>query len=165
MTPKIITGSKCKIYNNYDTLELNDQITYITHKWINVSYNDLNNNSDTISNHFLQLPKIINHEKLKQARLSLEDTRSMLEQIEFRKRTHNFLENSLSIFNYISYAALAALIIFVLNKIGILDCISKCFPRHLCLICFKNNVTATPQYNVTYSQNQVPLINTKRYTA
>ena len=78
--PSTINGQNCKLYNNYDTLYLKSHIGRNFTKRINVTYN-LKYFKDDLLNlktKLIQLPKLIDNEELKQARISLDDTENLL---------------------------------------------------------------------------------------
>ena len=78
--PELPLGQNCKVYNNYDILDLNVEIELEFNEWINVTY-DTKFDRDDISElkeRLIQVPKQINNEELRQARISLDDTENIL---------------------------------------------------------------------------------------
>lgn len=147
----IITGSNCKLYNNHDILELNSDIEYHTQTWFNVTY-DANFNVDDV-NHLkiklLQLPKQINNNELRQARISLDDAENILSNIAKDRRLRTWKETSLEYLQYTGYIALALGLLYVLQRIGLFEYLKQCIPSKFCFICIKNKVDV-PHNVVTY---------------
>ena len=78
--PDKITGSNCKIYNNYDQLDLHQKSTDKYVEWLNVTYEAHYDQkaSEKLKDRLIQLPKQINTDELRRARLSLDDTENIL---------------------------------------------------------------------------------------
>ena len=95
--PAKITGSNCKIYNNYDQLDLYQKMTDKYIEWLNVTYETHYDQTDLekLKDRLIQLPKQINTDKLRRARLILDDTENILETIATHRRVKTWKETSL----------------------------------------------------------------------
>ena len=161
--PAEITGSNCKIYNNYDQLDLREKITDKYVEWLNVTYEMHYDQTDLekLKDRLIQLPKQINTDELRRARLSLDDTENILETIATHRCVKTWKETSLKWLQYFSYGALGLITLFTLYKLGLLDVIRSCIPKKLCLFCVKTNVK-TPTHAVTYNAGVQPLLQQER---
>ena len=97
-----------------------------------------------------QLPKQINTDELRRARLSLDDTENILETIATHRRVKTWNETSLEWLQYFGYEDLGLMRLFTLYKLGLLDVIRSCIPKKRCVFCVKTNVE-TPTHVVTYN--------------
>ena len=142
-----------------DILDFNVEIEQKFNEWINVTY-DTQFDKDDISKlkeRLIQLPKQINNEELRQARISLDDTENILSKIANHRRLKTWKETGLEWIQYLGYGALILGTLFTLYKLGIFECIKSCIPERLCLFCVKTTVE-TPTHVVTYSTTVQPLI-------
>lgn len=150
----IINGTNCKLYNGHDVLELNSGLEYYTQIWLNITY-DVNFNADDASHlktKLLQLPKQIDNNELRQARVSLDDTENILSSIAKDRRLRTWKETSLEYLQYAGYISLALGLLYILQRIGLFECLKQCIPTKLCFICIKNKVDI-PHNVVTYHAN------------
>ena len=82
-TSTLISGENCQLYNDYDKLDLPRHLENKQIYTINVTY-DINYESqdlEKLKGQLIQLPKQINLDELKRARLSLDDTQNILDRI------------------------------------------------------------------------------------
>ena len=160
--PSLLTGSNCKIYNGMDALYLSKNLKGQFYNEFNATYNISYSNDDlkTLESKLIRLPKIIDNNKLRQAKLSLDDAENMLKSIAINRRLRTWRETTMDWLSYLGYAALGLGSAYVLYRLGILEFIQKCMPKKLCIFCVKTKVT-TPTNVVTYNSSLQPLVITE----
>ena len=77
-------------------------------------------------------------------KLSLDNTKNLLEKIASHHRVQTWKEKATEWAQYIGYISIGLFGICTLYKCGALDIIKKCIPKNLCLICVKTQVQANP---------------------
>ena len=150
--PSLMRGSNCKIYNDYDTLYLKETFQISTIEQFTVIYNIKYSREDldNLKNQLVQLPKLIDNVTSQRARLSLDDTKNMLQNIAQNRRVKTWTEKLLEYLNYLGYTALALGTLYLAYRTGLLDFIKNCIPKKFCLFRVKTKVIA-PAHIVTYN--------------
>ena len=159
----LITGENCKIYSRNIELKLPSAGTLHKITTINVSY-ELNfdkQDLEMLKDRLVQLPQQLDNEELKRARLSLDDTESMLDRIGTHRRIKTWTEKSVEWLQYLGYFAMIVITLYTSYKCGIIDCLKTCMPSRICLFCIKTKVyTNATRQIVTYNRtaNEEPLL-------
>ena len=127
-------------------------MTYKHTEWLNVTYEIKYDYDDLkqLNEQLIQLPKIITSKELSNAKLSLDDTESILSSISSHRRIKNWKEAVIEVSTYIGYTAIIIIALYFTYRIGIFDMIKNCLPTKLCLLCIKTKVEA-PTHVVTYN--------------
>lgn len=160
-TNTLISGENCQLYNGYDKLDLPRHLESKQTYTINVTYDIKyeHQDLDKLKGKLIQLPKQINVDELRRARLSLDDTQNILDRISTHRRIKTWKETSLEWIQYLGYISIACIVLFVLYKSGILSTLSDCIPKKICFLCIKNKNEVQPHV-VTYAASARPLLET-----
>ena len=128
----------------------------------NVTYNISYSNDDlkTLECKLISLPKIIDNNELRQAKLSLDDAENMLKSIATDRILRTWRETTMDWLSYLGYTALGLGSAYVLYRLGILEFVQKCMPKKLCTFCVKTEVTMLTNV-ATYSSSLQPLVTTE----
>ena len=155
-------GSNCKIYYGMDALYLSKNLKGQFYDEFNVTYNISYSNGDleTLESKLIRLPKIIDNNELRQAKLSLDDAENMLKSIATDRRLKTWRETTMDWLSYLGYTALGLGSAYVLYRLGILEFIQKCMPKKLRILCVKTKVK-TPTNVVMYNSSLQPLVTTE----
>ena len=128
----------------------------------NVTYNISYYNDDpkTLESKLICLPKFIDNNELRQAKLSLDDAENILKSIATDRRLRTWRETSMDWLSYLGYTALGLGSAYVLYRLGILEFIQKCMPKKLCIFCINTKVKTLTNV-VTYNSSLQPLVTTE----
>lgn len=149
----LIQGSRCKVF--LENTELYLPTTQTLNKIVNINVSfELpfdKNEIENLRDRLIPLPQKLDQQTLANAKLGLDNTLDLLEQIKSRTRINNWKEKTVDVLHIAGYCSLTIIGIYVMYKCGLFKIIRKCLPKKLCLFCIKNQITNEPVV-VTYER-------------
>ena len=108
-TPQLISGNDCRIFTNKLALPLQSIKKYNKTIISNTSYDlqFIKNDADLLSEHLIKLPQIINLNDIRNARLNLDDTESILSKIKNHRRLSSWSQTANTILSYARYLSIS----------------------------------------------------------
>ena len=89
----------------------------------------------------------------------MDDTQNILDRISTHRRIKTWKETSHKWVQYLGYVTIACIVLFALYKSDVLNALSNCILKKICLFCIKNKNEVQP-HEVTYAASARPLLKT-----
>lgn len=150
----LITGNRCKLYTNEIKLDLNKPMKNISRYFedkITIELDFEKDDLKLINDKLPKLPRFLNLDRIKEAKISMEDTEAMLDKLKTHERFKSWTEKSLTYLEYIGYASIVIIIFYIMFKTGIIQCILNLI-RYCIGNCYTNrsfNNTGPTQFVAT----------------